>query len=296
MKIETIPIVLLHHNQPDVLMKSVELIDARTQYPYQLFVVDNQSPQSEELSAAFLELTTKYRAEVIQNPKNNWIYGFNLAINHFRWPTSSLYAFSDADIYVPEKVDGKCWLTYMVEQMNAHCCIGKLGLPLSLENLKKNPNLSNSLSLQESYLQGPSIGENIVAPVDTTMALYRHDFFITPFKFQIGHGSLAKPQYYICRASKRLEAIHVGWDYYPSNGEKSYSIKRQWEKSVVMAKLGAYIAPELMEQFNLTERVYLQTLRFSVRAFHSIKVSLLMLAYLLRHFPRSINEIQSRLR
>jgi hypothetical protein len=293
---ETIPIVLLHHDQLDILMKSVELIDARTDYPYKLFVVDNQSPQSKDLTAALLELTTKYRAEVIQNPKNNWIYGFNLAIEHSRWPTSSLYAFSDADIYVPKKVGGKCWLTYMVEQMNTHCCIGKLGLPLSVDNLKANPKLSESLSLQESYLEGPCIGENIVAPVDTTMALYRHDFFITPFKFQIGHGSLSKPQYYICRASKKLAAIHVGWDYYPNNGEKSYSIKRQWEKSVVMAKLGAYIAPELTEQFNYARRIYLQSMRLSVRALHSLKVSLLMFAYLLRRFPRSINEIQSRLR
>lgn len=292
MKREVIPIVLLHYDQPDVLLKSVELIYLRTSHPYQLFVVDNCSPPSELLSSTFLQLAQKYQVQVLHNPKNNWIYGFNLAINHHIWPVSSLYAFSDADIFIPESVNGKCWLTYLAEQMNSHCSIGKLGLPLSVENLKRNPQLKDSLALQESYSSGYTIGENIVAPVDTTMALYRSDFFVTGFKFQIGHGSLAKPQYYTCRASKKVEAIHAGWDYYP-NGDRPYSTEKQWKKSVVMAKLGAYIAPELLNQFSVIGRLYLHTLRSSVRILHSVKVSWLIFIYLVRRFPRRINEIQS---
>lgn len=292
----SIPIVLLHYDQPNVLLKAVELIYARTLYPYQLFVVDNSSPKSIELTNALIEIVEKYQVIVIHNQQNNWIYGFNLAINHPDWRQSSFYAFSDADVYVPSPILGECWLTHLVRQMDMHCCIGKLGLPLSVENLKRNPALKESLLLQESYLKGPKIGENIVAPVDTTMALYRNDFFITPFKFQIGHGSLSKPQYYICRASNRFEAIHIGWDYYPSNGKTSYPLEKQWSKSVVMAKLGAYIAPEVMKEFNLARRIYLHLLRLMVRTIHSVKISALMFMYISKRFPRSINEIQSRLR
>jgi hypothetical protein len=291
-----IPIVLLHHNQPDVLLHSVKLIHERTAYPFRLFIVDNNSPESEALRDVFQILETEFQANIIRNPKNNWIYGFNLAIDHPLWPQSKLYAFSDADIYVPLATNGICWLTHLVQEMSSFCAIGKLGLALDHDNLKGNPSLVRSLDIEESYLRGPKIGSNIVAPVDTTMALYRSDYFITKFRFQIGHASLAKPQYFTCRTGNDYKAVHVGWDYYPNNGAQSHSPMRQWSKSLAMVRAGAYVAPELMGEFGPFKRIFLLATQFGIRSLHALKVSALIFWYLVMHFPRRINEIQSSVR
>ena len=293
---EIIPIVLLHHDQVDVLLRAVKLIHERTFYPFRLFIVDNNSPESEALRDVFQILEAEFQAHIIRNPKNNWIYGFNLAIDHPLWPQSQLYAFSDADIYVPLATNGICWLTHLVQEMSSFCAIGKLGLALDHENLKGNPSLARSLSIEESYLRGPKIGSNIVAPVDTTMALYRNDYFITKFRFQIGHASLAKPQYFTCRTGDDFKAVHVGWDYYPNNGLQSYSPIKQWNKSLAMVAAGAYVAPELMGEFRPLQRIFLLSIQFGIRALHALKVSMLMFWYLLKRFPRRINEIQAGVR
>ena len=293
---EIIPIVLLHHDQPDVLLRAVKLIHERTIYSFRLFIVDNNSPDSESLRSTFQILETEFQAQIIRNPKNNWIYGFNLALDHPAWPQSQLYAFSDADIYVPLAINGNCWLNHLVKEMNSFCAIGKLGLALDHDNLKANPSLARSLRIEESYLRGPKFGLNIVAPVDTTMALYRRDYFITNFRFQIGHASLAKPQYFTCRTGDDFKAVHVGWDYYPNNGVQSYSSIKQWNKSLAMVRAGAYVAPELMSEFRLLQRIFLLTIQFGIRSLHALKVSTLMFWYLLKHFPRRINEIQASVR
>lgn len=44
-----IPIVLLHYNDPNGLLKCVNSILERTLYPYQLYIVDNNSPKTEML-------------------------------------------------------------------------------------------------------------------------------------------------------------------------------------------------------------------------------------------------------
>ncbi|MBU3612840.1 glycosyltransferase [Polynucleobacter sp. MG-27-Goln-C1] len=291
-----IPIVLLHHDQADVLLRAVKLIHERTIYPFRIFIIDNNSPDSEDLRNTFQILEAEFQAQIIHNSKNNWIYGFNLALDHPAWPQSQLYAFSDADIYVPLSINGVCWLTHLAQEMNSYCAIGKLGLALDHENLKGNPSLVRSLGIEESYLRGPKIGSNIVAPVDTTMALYRSDYFITKFRFQIGHASLAKPQYFTCRTGDDFKAVHVGWDYYPNNGAQSYSPIKQWNKSLAMVRAGAYVAPELMGEFRPLQRIFLLVIQFGIRSLHAFKVSALMFWYLAMHFPRRINEIQAGVR
>ena len=262
-----------------------------------LFVVDNDSPKTEKLIEVFNKIESVHEAKVILNPKNDWIYGFNLALSDNSWPASHLYAFSDADIYVPIPVNGICWLEHLVDQMNQFCSIGKLGLSLDHSNLESNPSLAKSLEIERRYLSGPKIGENTVALVDTTMTLYRSDLFITKqFKFQIGHASLIKPQYYTCRASREYLAYHVGWDYYPNATPFAYSKDKQWLKALALYKAGAFVAPELLGQFSATEKIILRTVQKVVRGMHGIKVAFLMLMYLCKKFPRNINEIQSSVR
>jgi hypothetical protein len=290
-----IPIVLLHYGQPEVLLNTVQHITRHTRHPYLLFVVDNATPESPVLSAVFSEIEQAHRGIIVRNKKNNWISGFNLAIDHPRWPDSELYAFSDADILVPD-LGADCWLQKMVDEMTLHRCIGKLGLSLDLANLKANPALQASYDSELRYMQGEKIGSNIIAPVDTTMALYRHDFFISKFKFRIGHQSLQRPYYYICRTAPSLSSIHVGWDFYPGAGAASYSVAQHWIKAWTMCKMGTFVAPEVMRQFNPLRRVALRSVQYFVKAIHFSKVLGLNLWYAISHMPRDINEIQSRSR
>jgi hypothetical protein len=291
-----IPIVLLHHNQPDVLLRSIEQIYTKTKIPYRLFIVDNSSKRDGPVQYALKIAIEKFEACVITNPKDNWIYGFNLAIQNEEWPDSEYYLFSDADIIVPDLGAKLCWLEYLVNQMTEHCCIGKLGLSLDLSNLESNPTLIRTLAVEKKYMQGPKIGTNIVAPVDTTMAIYRKDFFITEFKFQIGHASLSRPHYYTCRTSSLVTAVHVGWDFYPGAGVNANTIDQQWKKALAFCFMGAQVAPELMTQFSIFQRFFLKFMMSLIRSAHGAKVTLLMFVYLVKLFPRKLNTIQTKVR
>lgn len=291
-----IPIVLLHHNQPDVLADAVSCIAERTVHPYVLFIVDNASDTSPELDALFRSFEERYNAIIIRNKNNNWIYGFNLAIDDSRWPSSKYYVFSDADILVPHPSDNRCWLQQMVDEMERHRCIGKLGISLNLDGLSQMLGLRGTYEMELKYYNGDKIGDNVIAPVDTTLALYRSDYFVGRFRFRIGHQSLSRPHYYTCRTRMSLNAEHVGWNFYPGVGAKSYSLERQWKKAFAMSKMGTYTAPEILNKFWLPRKLFLIGLRNSVRAIHVAKVSIAMFLFVAKRFPRSINEIQARVR
>lgn len=290
----SIPIVLLHHGQPDILLRTVENINKNTRYPYVLFIVDNSSPENSLLLETFNKIENDFQGTIIRNKKNNWIYGFNLALKHKSWPTSEYYVFSDADVLVPHVNGDRCWLAEIIYQMDTHRCIGKLGLSLDLTELEKNPALHDTYQAEKKFLEGEKIGTNIIAPVDTTMAIYRKDFFIGNFKFRIGHQSLARPCYYICRTQTTLSAIHVGWDFYPGATKEAYSLDKQWVKAMTMCKMGTYVAPEVISAFSAIRRMQLRILQAAVRVFHGVKLLGMVLFYVIKRLPRRLNELQSK--
>ena len=97
--------------------------------------------------------------------------------------------------------------------------------------LEKNKSLKKILIRELRYKHSYNIGDNIVAPTDTTAAMYRRNLFITgKFKMQLGHTSLIKPYYYSCRTGKNLECIHLGWGKYLKmikNSKESKKIIRE---------------------------------------------------------------------
>lgn len=292
----SIPIVLLHHGQPDILLRTVECIYENTKHSYTLFVVDNCSPENSLLLETFTEIEKRYHGIIIKNKNNNWIYGFNLALQHESWPESEYYVFSDADVLVPHVPSDRCWLAELVHQMDTHRCIGKLGLSLDLTELAKNPALRDTYQAEKRLLSGDKIGTNIIAPVDTTMAIYRKDFFIGKFKFRIGHQSLSRPYYYICRTHTALSAIHVGWDFYPGATKEAYSLDKQWIKAMTMCKMGTYVAPEVISAFGIGRRLQLRVLQASIRILHGVKLMGMVSFYVLKRLPRRLNELQSKAR
>jgi hypothetical protein len=205
-----IPIILLHHNEFEYLLQAIVAIKSRTDYPYKIIVIDNKSDFRTQF---WDQLISGYNVEVIFNRKNDWICGFNLGINVIK---SDYYALSDSDIVVPERVNGVCWLTYLKSQMLEYPMIGKIGLSLDLENLKNNREFMKLYLKENEFKKGLKIGDNIIAPVDSTMALYRSDLYIHGFKMRIGHMRLLKPYYFCVRTGYSHNAIHLGWDTYRS--------------------------------------------------------------------------------
>lgn len=68
-------------------------------------------------------------------------------------------------------------------------------------------------------MRGPKVDELIMAPVDTTLAIYRKDLFVMN-KFIPGHATLVKPYYYVFRTPKVYQAKHLGWRKYQKQLEE----------------------------------------------------------------------------
>ena len=75
-----IAIVVLTKDEPDFLDKTVRSIIGRTNYPYELFIVDNDSSLDKQ-EALLNSYKENGLAHVIFNGKNQWVLGFNKAID-----------------------------------------------------------------------------------------------------------------------------------------------------------------------------------------------------------------------
>lgn len=286
-----VPIVILHRNEFDNLELMLASIVEQTRYPYAVFVVDNKSSRAD--SAARLEyIAAAYGATVLSSPRNNWVFGFNVAVGHSSFPLASkYYVFSDADIVLPvTDLAGKCWLEHLVDQMDQHACIGKLGISLAVDDID-NVMLRHEVVAQRArFDQNPKIGDNVIAPVDTTLAIYRPDFFIGDrFRFSVGHASLARPYYFTCRTARPVEARHLGW--YESH-RIDLDDTALTEKIRCFAKFGAYIEPALLKRRGTADKLYYRLVHPLAILYWGARVALTNLVYLAKHFPRRVNILQ----
>lgn len=292
---ESIPIVILHRNEFGNLFRMIDSISSSTNVSYRLFVVDNASSVADR-DVHFSALSAIPGLCLIKSKKNNWLLGFNEALRHPKWPTDARYfIFSDADIVVPSSVPGAyCWLEYLIKQMDTNACIGKLGVSLRTDDID-NDVLKLSVEKQKArFLTNPKIGENMIAPVDTTLAIYRKDFFIgRQFHFSIGHASLARPYYYTCRTDTSVEAVHLGWYQHSSLPMRGELLS---EKIRCFAKFGGYIEPEVLRNCRIGDRLYYQFLRPLSLAFWGCNVAFSNLYYVVSKFPRNINVLQAKCR
>jgi hypothetical protein len=292
---EAIPIAILHRNEFDSLFKMIESIILNTRHPYQIFVVDNNSSVSNR-QEEFERLRAIPGLTLIESKRNDWALGFNRALQHPGWPrTADYYVLSDADIVLPAVAsDRGCWLTYLKTQMNAHACIGKLGVSLRWDDIDNQVVKESVIRQEERFLANPKIGDNTIAPVDTTLAIYRRDFFVLDeFAFFIGHASLARPYYYTCRTSDKLVAKHLGW--YTNSALKldGFALK---EKIRCFAHYGGYIDPAVLKLCDASSRWYYKIVHPLSVLYWGLRVVVYNFAYLTKRFPRRVNEIQSRCR
>jgi hypothetical protein len=290
-----IPIVILHRNEFESLFFMLDSIMAATKIPYRIFVVDNASSVIDR-EAHFHRLENIPNLKLIRSSRNNWVLGFNEAMRHPDWPADApYYVFSDADIVLPAVVNGaECWLSYMVQQMSTYACIGKLGFSLRTDDID-NPVLKESVNRQKQrFLGNPRIGSNIIAPVDTTLAIYRTDFFLgRTFEFSVGHASLTRPHYYTCRTAPEVEAMHLGW-YQKSSLPLNGALLS--EKIRCFAKFGGYIEPEILQRCRSVDRIFYKIVRPLSLLFWGSNVVFSNLRYLISKFPRNVNALQAACR
>lgn len=290
-----VPIVILHRNEFDSLALMLDSIVAHTEHPYSLFIVDNDSTRSDH-AIRLAAIAEDYDAIVIMSRDNNWVFGFNAALQHPAFPhQSSYYVFSDADIVVPAAQPGAlCWLGHLIHQMTQYACIGKLGLSLAVDDIDNDLLRDDVLRQRARFDSNPRIGENVIAPVDTTLAIYRNDFFVgEQFKFSVGHASLARPYYYTCRTSKNIEARHLGWYEAHRIALDDAALR---EKIRCFAKFGAYIEPALLRRCAKVDKVYYRVIHPLSLIYWGARVALSNISYLTINFPRRINKLQYKCR
>jgi glycosyltransferase involved in cell wall biosynthesis len=289
-----IPIIIITKDEPRYLSLMIKSIVKRTKYPFHIFIVDNNS----RLETQFLLLSMLAKEEnitIVKNKKNNWVLGFNLAISISR---SNLdidqryFVLSDGDIVVPLIKENICWLTFLVNQLDDSVVIGKLGLSFDLSYIK-NKILFNSIYENEMrFISGPKLNNVVIAPVDTTLAIYRHDLFVmNEFKMLPGHASLVRPYYYTCRAIS-FKCRHLGWLSYGVNDDISVLN----DKVVCFTKVAAYVNPVLLPKVSYKVRLFYKIFKPLYKSFWFSIVSYFWLKYIIARFPRKINEIQFNVR
>jgi hypothetical protein len=289
-----IPIIILHHNDLDSLKKCITSIKKETKTEYKLYIVDNNSEK--EIQKQIKILFKKKNCTIIYNPKDNWLLGFNLAIKKIRYNWDYII-LSDADIIFRKTKKNVCWLKHLINELNLNPSIGKLGIRLNTRYIKNKKKFIEIYKRELTYQKGKKIGNNVIAPTDTTAAIYRKNLFITnKFEMQIGHTNLIKPYYYSCRTSKILECDHIGWCTYNKFFlGKNLNLKELRKKAWFFCKMNRPIEMSLSCKLPLYERIILFILsRLFYRTIYSIKFNLNWVCYLIKNFPFNYNEIQNR--
>ena len=204
---------------------------------------------------------------------------------------------SDADIKFKKTKDDKCWLQHLNKEMDKHQVIGKLGIALNTKILQKNKILNKILLREKRYQDGNFIGDNVIAPTDTTAAIYRKDLFITgKFKMELGHTSLIKPYYYSCRTKNKLDCIHLGWRKYLKMIKKNYNNNLEIKnKAWFFCKFNRPIEEPLLKQLSFFERFAILFLaKYYFRPLIGVSFLYKWAKYIIVNFPLNYNEIQKK--
>jgi glycosyltransferase involved in cell wall biosynthesis len=287
--VRPIPILVMSYNDHASLRLCLRAIVNRTRRSYRLIVVDNASTEP-RLLRYLRHLACLTRIAVHRNRRNLWVLGLNAPLRDAlkQSQPQDLFAVSDCDIIVPPPRDGRCWLARMEALMLEHVCIGKLGLSLDLGYIQSRPVFAQTLAAERFFLDGPRIGETIVAGVDTTMALYRQQLFVTrrPY-FLPGHQSLHRPYLYCCRTTPSLQAKHLSWRGYASRSDDDAIAKLR-----CMGLLGAHVAPAQVAGAPVAAKLAYRMLVPVTRLFWGTWVTMLQAIYAMRHLPRRTNLLQ----
>ena len=271
-----VPIILLHRNELENILKTIESIEKGTNYPFEIMVVDNAS-SADILSELEFELKKK-SIKLFKNGFNSWILGFNIALSYCekKYPGFSFYVASDSDIQFPLPSGKVCWLTHLVDLLDKYPFMGKIGLGIDLKNIENRQDLAQTFLNELRFKQKLITPELWHATVDTTAAIYRRDLFVTErARFLPGHYSYIKPYYHVGRTRAPYEVVHIGWDNYSLTD----SLNKRFihEKISCFTIFAGYIDPT---QLTLASPYYRYTYLFFRHLFRLIWFGLLLIYWI----------------
>ncbi len=286
----TIPIFVMSYNDLMSLRLCLRALKRRTMHPHSIIVVDNGSTDP-KLLLYLQRLSVFTSIKVYRNRVNLWVLGLNRAVGE--WSRQSredaLFVLTDCDIIPPPPLNGLCWLQRMHVLMNENACVGKLGIALDLGYIKTREQFSHTYEREQFFMQGPRIGELIIAPVDTTLALYRKSLFVSSQPLFIPtHQGLYRPYYYCCRTSQNFQAKHLSWRFYNMRSESDVV-----SKMLCFGMVGATVVPAVYNNAPLRARFFYTLVRPIARIFWGMVVVVLQVNYILKSFPRKLNQLQA---
>lgn len=147
-----IPIFIMTRNDGVYLQDCLNSILKNTVYPFNLYVIDNNS--SDKLHLKILEeYKTRQNVTVIRNKSNLWVLGLNKHLEKVKKESgSSYFVLTDGDIVFPEPGLNGCWLTQLVIYMDTYKCIGKIGMSLNWDSIRDDPFYEEIYEQEKNYI------------------------------------------------------------------------------------------------------------------------------------------------
>lgn len=290
LRITPIPIFVMSYNDLVSLRLCLRALIRRTNFPHNIVVVDNASTDP-QLRRYLEKLAVLSTVRVYRNRVNLWVLGLNRAVGEWSKQSSDddYFVLTDCDIIPPPPLDGQCWLSRMRALMESNSCVGKLGMSLDLGYIKSRKQFRHTYEREQFFMQGPRIGELIIASVDTTLALYRKSLFVTSRPLFIPtHQGLYRPYYYCCRTPSNLQAKHLSWRFYGTRTETDVV-----SKMLCFGLVGATVVPAVFDVAPLRVQVFYTLVRPLARFFWVAVTVLLQANYLVRSFPGLLNRLQN---
>jgi len=285
---QVIPILLLSRNNYTELSATIDSIINNTLFDYRLIIADNNS--DDKCTVEYLTKLSLEGITVFRNKTNLWVLGLNKAI---KWIEDNIdhefIVVSDSDLLMPSIVGNDCWLTHLNTLMHKYPVLGKLGLSLSLDNIRNRPDLKHIYQGEMNYYEKNLFSDVYLAPVDTTTAIYRKDIFTHgKFRFYPGHGSYIKPYYHVGRVADYEAAYHLGWDNYNANRLVSKNIN---EKIKCFTIVGGYIDKVVLKRGSLLYRLFYSSMRHVFKGFWAARLFCVWFVYIGRNGVVNLNEI-----
>ncbi|EFJ2910225.1 glycosyltransferase family A protein [Escherichia coli] len=276
-----IPIFIMTRNDGVYLQDCLNSILKNTVYPFNLYVIDNNS--SDKLHLKILEeYKTRQNVNVIRNKSNLWVLGLNKHLEKVKKESdSSYFVLTDGDIIFPEPGINGCWLTQLVIYMDTYKCIGKIGMSLNWDSIRDDPFYEEIYDQEKKLYNNNKKIENLyISPVDTTAAIYRWDWSIEGYKFYPDHIRYLRPELYSCRTPKEFNAKHLGWLVYKNNNGQA--IKKLDEKIKCFTLVGADIKKTQLKKASLKVRMFNSLCGKPIKYFWSMRRILYTIFYTLK--------------
>jgi glycosyltransferase involved in cell wall biosynthesis len=229
---KVVPVIIMTRNESKYIKECVaSLLEAKS--PNRLIVVDNASTDQQHIDA-LTRLSESPDIHVIWCDGNRWVNNLDYAFACIEaWGLDfDFFALTDGDTVV-SKLGGD-WLGTLVRQMSENLWLGKLGASIDLSNIENIEIMSKIHEAERQYYKRMIAPGVYLAPVDTTLALYRKDVFVyKALKLRPGHMSAIRPYYHVGRSAK-VKIVHRGWEDYTTGGIGIDKVK-------AFCKFGAHI-------------------------------------------------------